>query len=251
MKDKLKSFYNLVYKNVEDRHYSKNLFGRGVPLQVAEVLSELSLKNKTVLEVGCGTGFFAFLAKKAGAKKVVGVDYSNEAIRLAKKNHSLSGLEFYCRDFQKIRGKFDVIVSLGVIEHIDSPIKALRQLKNLLAKNGHLIIVCPNWSNPRGYVLLTLHYLFKSKITLADKHYLTPVEFQNWAEQLKMRLTFRTFDHDWAFGKKMIKDFQRRLPRVLPGNRNVKKLIKWLTNHTQKTEKSSTYNGAIALYHFR
>lgn len=247
----LKKIYNAIYRKGEKGHYSKNLFTKGVPLQVKEALKEIAWKGKEVIDIGCGTGLFAHLVKKAGAKRAVGVDYSKDAIAVAKKSYDTEGIEFYCKDFKKVEGKFDVVVSLGTFEHVDNPLQTLKHFKKLLKKGGSIIIVSPNWTNARGYTLLTLHYLFGAKITLADKHYLTPLEFVGWATKIGMKLDFRTFDYDWGFGQKMIKDFRRRLPRVLPGNKNVVKLIHWLESHVPLVEKQNKFNGALGLYHFR
>ena len=247
----LKKIYDAIYRKGEKRHYSKNLFSQSAPLQVMEPLKELNWKGKDVLDVGCGTGLFSHLVKGKGAKKVTGVDYSKEAIALAKKKYGEEGIEFLCEDFTKIRGKYDAVVSLGTFEHLDNPLSTLKHFKGLLKKNGSIIIVSPNWTNPRGYALLTLYYLFNAKITLADRHYLTPIEFIGWSKAIGMKLNFRTFDYDWGFGEKMIKDFKRRLPRVLPGNRNVKKFIAWLKNHVPSVETPSKFNGALGLYRFR
>lgn len=247
----LKKFYNRVYKKGEAKHYSKNLFKDKVPLQVAEALKEISWRGKTVLDVGCGTGLFAYLTKKAGAARVMGIDYSKEAIALANQSYPMAGLEFYCQDFRKAQGRFDVVVSLGAVEHFADPLAGLKKFKKLLKPGGSIIVVAPNWSNTRGYILLTLHYLFKAPITLADKHYLTPKEFSAWAKKLGMSLRWRTFDQSWGWGEKMIRDFNRRLPKVLPKNKNVRSFIKWLDGHVRFFEKSTKANGAVALYHFR
>jgi len=247
----LKKFYNQVYRKGETKHYSKNLFGDKLPLQVVEALKEISWKGKSALDVGCGTGLFAYLAKRAGAAKVVGVDYSKDGIAAAKKSYKLPGLDFYCKDFKTVKGKFDVVVSLGAIEHFDNPLNGLKKFKKLLKPKGSIIIAAPNWTNPRGYILMTLLHLFNAPITLADKHYLTPTEFSKWSKQLGMKLSWRTFDQSWGFGEKMIKDFRRRLPKVLPKNKNIPQFIKWLDEHVKFFEKDTKSNGAVGLYHFR
>ena len=43
------------------------------------------IKNKNVLDLGCGTGIFSVGAHIAGAKKVIGIDLDEEAIITAKK----------------------------------------------------------------------------------------------------------------------------------------------------------------------
>ena len=50
-----------------------------------EILKETKWKSKKVLDVGCGTGNFALKAAKNGAH-VLGIDFAEEAIKIAKKH---------------------------------------------------------------------------------------------------------------------------------------------------------------------
>ncbi len=255
----LKKIYNKIYKKGEDAHYtSLILSGDKVPPAKAEVLKEISWRGKTVLDAGCGTGELAYLIAKKGARKAVGIDYSKEAIEVAQKKYRSENLVFRADDISNIRGKFDVVVSLGTLEHLNDPVIALRKLKSLLAPGGSLIITCPNWSNPRGYILVALKLLFDAKITLADLHYFTPLEFQKWAKKLKMKLSWKTFEQSWGHGEKMIKDFEKRLPNVLLKDKGFKTdrnrisvFLEWLKYHAVLLEKDVPCGGAVALYHLQ
>lgn len=254
----LKKIYNKIYKKGEKRHFSSLIFsGDKVPPAKLEVLREITWKDKTVLDAGCGTGELAYLIAREGAKKVLGIDYSKEAIALAKKTHRYHGLSFENADLKKVRGKFDIVVSLGTLEHLDKPFEALKKLAGLLTPRGSLIVTCPNWINPRGYILMTLWFLFRAKITLADIHYLTPVEFEEWASRLKLTLSWRTVEQEWGHGEKMIRDFERRLPNVardskLPTDRKkIAEFILWFSKHVVPLEKNNDFSGAVGLYHFR
>ncbi|MEK7083487.1 MAG: class I SAM-dependent methyltransferase, partial [Patescibacteria group bacterium] len=153
MKNKnLAPFYNSVYKKGERKHYTSILLsGDKVPPAKAEVIKEVSWKGKIVLDAGCGTGELAYLIAKKGAKQVIGVDYSQEAIALAERTYRMPNLKFICNDIDSIKGRFDVITTLGTIEHTDDPLSVLKRLKNMLMQKGSLIVTCPNWVNPRGY----------------------------------------------------------------------------------------------------
>ena len=86
-----------------------------------EVLKIVQWSGKKVLDVGCGTGELAFLISKKGAK-VKGIDYSEEGIDIAKKKYRHSNLSYELVDVsKKISGKYDVIVSIGTLEHMDKP----------------------------------------------------------------------------------------------------------------------------------
>ncbi len=259
----LKKFYDKVYKKGERKHYTPLLFsGDKVPPAKLEVLREISWKGKTVLDAGCGTGELASLIAKKGAKKVVGVDYSDDAIAVAQKSWVAPNLEFLKKDINGIKEKFDVVVSLGTLEHLDEPLNALKKLKSFLNPKGSLIITCPNWTNPRGYILQTLRQLFNAKITLADIHYFSPLDFQNFAKKLGMKLTWRTADHDWAQGEKLVADFKRRLPNVLLKDKKfttnpllVAQFISWIEKTIVPIESNppagGPHSGAVGLYHFK
>lgn len=251
----LAPFYNRVYKKGEGRHYTSLLLsGHKAPLAKTEALKEILWKGKTALDAGCGTGQMAYLIARRGAKDVLGIDYSQEAIAAAQKKYRLPNLSFRRADIADLGGKYDAIVMLGTIEHLDRPLAVLRRLKRILAPGGSLIVTCPNWTNPRGYILMTLFHLFGAPVTLADQHYLTPVEFDKWARSLKMKLTWKTVDQDWAHGEKCLRDFARRLPNVLrdshlsPSPAGVDNFLRWLSEHMVAFEKNTRHGGAVGFY---
>ncbi|MBU6390091.1 methyltransferase domain-containing protein [Patescibacteria group bacterium] len=255
----LSAFYDKVYRKGEKKHYTKLLFGKKqtLPIDEAAVAKSVSWKGKTVLDVGCGTGLMAFETARRGAKKVVGVDFSPEAIRAAKETYRLPNLEYRVENVARHKGRYDIIMSLGTLEHMDNPLATLRLLKRRLAKNGAIVITSPNWSNPRGYILQTLRFLFDAPITLADLHYFTPLEFTEFAKKINMRLEWKTFDQDWAQGPKLLKDFARRLPNVLRDMKITGKeketaaFLSWIERHILPLEKPTKWNGATGLYVFR
>ena len=51
------------------------------------------IKNKKVLDMGCGSGRFSFALAKKGAKKVIGVDLGEDGLKVAKKYKKLSGVK--------------------------------------------------------------------------------------------------------------------------------------------------------------
>ena len=220
-----------------------------------EVMKSISWKSKKVLDVGCGTGFFAYRAVKKGSQ-VLGIDYSIEAIEIAKSQYSHPNLEFKNIDVSKIKEKFDVIVSNGTLEHMDEPLKTLKLFKKHLNSKGCIIITSPNWTNPRGYMLLTLWYLFKAPITLADLHYFTLIDFQNFAKKLGMKLIWKTFDRSWSHGDVLISDFKKRLPNVLhdarlPSNeKQIDFFIQWIKTNITPLNNDLPHSGATGLYVF-
>ncbi|MBT8184994.1 MAG: class I SAM-dependent methyltransferase [Eudoraea sp.] len=98
--------------------------------------------NKTLLDIGAGTGDFLRSAKKRGWK-VKGVEPNKAARnRAAKKELQLYEDLDSCRD-----QKFEVITLWHVLEHLPDLENQVSQIAALLEKNGTLIIAVPNFKS--------------------------------------------------------------------------------------------------------
>ncbi|WP_233560235.1 class I SAM-dependent methyltransferase [Oleomonas cavernae] len=89
------------------------------------------LTGKTVLDLGCNTGYFCFEAVKRGAARVVGYDHSPAAIKRARLLADCLGatVEFEVRDLNTfpVVEKFDYILCLNVLHHLDNPLLVIEQ----------------------------------------------------------------------------------------------------------------------------
>ncbi|MEW6661067.1 MAG: class I SAM-dependent methyltransferase [Bacillota bacterium] len=110
------------------------------------LLAQSLFKGKKVLDAGCGAGYgSAFLAVN-GAKAVVGIDLSPEAINYAKINFQAANLTFQvgdCCDLKFPRNSFDAVVALEIIEHLNQYLQFLAEVKRAL-KPGGLLLVSTN-----------------------------------------------------------------------------------------------------------
>jgi len=98
-----------------------------VRMNAALELLKPHLTGRTILDVGCATGRFAFQLLKAGAAKVYGVDISPDAIQIANTQRVQAGmedrLEFTVADVvhpDNPLPKSDLVAALGVIEYFDA-----------------------------------------------------------------------------------------------------------------------------------
>jgi tRNA (mo5U34)-methyltransferase len=104
------------------------------------------LPNRTVLDVGCGSGYHMWRMLGAGARRVVGIDPSPlflcqfEAIkRLAGEQHPVHLLPLGIEELPPLDA-FDTVFSMGVLYHRRSPIDHLLQLRDQLRTGGELVL---------------------------------------------------------------------------------------------------------------
>ena len=102
------------------------------------------LKPKTILDAGCGEGFVLSLLLEHSIKaKMTGIDISSEAIKIAKSNNRKMSLlkgDIYGLSFDD--NAFDLVLCSEVLEHLDDPRKALKELKRVSKK--YLLLSVPN-----------------------------------------------------------------------------------------------------------
>ena len=112
------------------------------------------------LDAGCGSGYGTFFLAAQGAKGVIGVDVSKEAIRHAHVKYRLDSLDFEIMDVRRLALKddcFATVISFDVMEHMKGMDQDLfcSELARILRVTGSAYIGCPNAS--RSQVLNPFH----------------------------------------------------------------------------------------------
>ncbi len=101
-----------------------------------------------VLELGCGIGTSAALLANARKIRLTATDISGKFIRFAKAKNRNGRIRFEQQDCTNLTYKdntFDVVTSMGMLEHVPKPLRAIDEMVRVLKNNGTLIIVFPNW----------------------------------------------------------------------------------------------------------
>lgn len=100
----------------------------------------------TVLDIGCGAGDLSYTLSRAGFT-VTGIDFSEEAIRACRLRFADSvaadRLSFRRDDLFQIDEKFDLVVMMEVLEHIEDDLGALKAVHDLLSPGGTVLLSVP------------------------------------------------------------------------------------------------------------
>lgn len=117
------------------------------------------IKNKKIVDFGCGHGNFLFSCLYHGAIKCDGIDYGNESIKYAKKISKKlnfkNEINFYCRSIYKSNLKknfYDFAIQNGVFHHMDNETKAYKEMYRVLKKNGYCWIYTDGGGGIRDFV---------------------------------------------------------------------------------------------------
>ena len=130
-----------------------------------------SFKEKDVLDVGCGAGRNSFWAIKAGAAKCTAIDIDKRSLEASNRNlRDISEISVEKRSAYEIgyEKAFDIAFSIGVIHHLEFPLKALKQMREAVRPGGRVLIWVYGKENMGWYIkiLNPLRKLIFSKLPL-------------------------------------------------------------------------------------
>ena len=105
------------------------------------------LKKVSILDIGCGGGLLSEPMSKLGAD-VTGIDASSKNINVAKihaKKNDLN-IKYYCASPENLKTekKFDVILNMEIVEHVENIDFFLKSCSSLLKKNGIMFVATIN-----------------------------------------------------------------------------------------------------------
>ena len=108
---------------------------------------KLPLKDIKILDIGCGGGLLSEPLARLGAA-VTGIDASDRNIKIAKMHLKKSNLDidYYCSSPEKFvaKEKFDVVLNMEIVEHVDNVDFFLLKSSELLKNNGLMFIATLN-----------------------------------------------------------------------------------------------------------
>ncbi len=118
------------------------------------IINNFKLKNKSkpllgikILDIGCGGGLLSEPMSRMGAN-VTGIDASDKNIKIAKLHSKKNKLKinYLCSSPEKLKieRKFDVILNMEIVEHVEDIDFFLKSCSKLLKKNGLMFVATIN-----------------------------------------------------------------------------------------------------------
>lgn len=144
-----------------------------------EFLRLPDLRDKTFLDVGCGSGLFSYAASELGAKRIVSFDldpFSVECCRYLRAKAKdperwevLSG-SILDREFLAPIGTFDVVYAWGVLHHTGRMWDAIANSAQLVNPNGYLYLALYNKITGRNGSASWIHSFWLSVKKFYNAH---------------------------------------------------------------------------------
>ena len=142
---------NILFENMLDKYmtYSCAYWKNTNKLEDAQeaklklICDKIYLKpGMTLLDVGCGWGSLMKYAAQHYGTKCVGITLSQDQVDLGSKLCKGFPIEFHLMDYRDISGKYDCIVSVGMIEHVGSKnYRKFFTIMNNCLKDGGLFLL--------------------------------------------------------------------------------------------------------------
>ena len=157
------------------------------PVRTHFIKNNVNLKNKSLIDVGCGGGLLCenLISEKT---KVKGIDMSNDSIEIAKTHQALNNLNIDYETtsieelIKKSKIRYDVLTCLELIEHVPDPEKLIKDCIAITKKESDLFFSTLN-RNLVSYLvsIIGAEYIFNilPRGTHDYKSFIKPSEFCN------------------------------------------------------------------------
>lgn len=117
---------------------TSRFFRKSIKKRFLKTIQECSpVEGKTILDIGCGSGQYTTALARAGAKNVLGIDFSQKMIELAEERAERLNVqdrcEFVIEDFlnYEFSNSFDYSIATGFMEYVSEPIQTVSKIVKL------------------------------------------------------------------------------------------------------------------------
>ena len=167
------------------------------PLRLEYIDRRSSLKDKTIVDIGCGGGILAESMALKGAD-VLGIDMGEAPLSVAQLHKLETGAKL---DYLQITaeelaeqeaGQYDVVTCMEMLEHVPDPSSVIAACSKLVKPGGHVFFSTIN-RNPKSYLfaIVGAEYILQMlpKGTHDYSKFIKPSELESWARAADLHLS--------------------------------------------------------------
>jgi len=166
-------------KNILEEKPTEELHGR--TLFNSRFMSDSDIRNRKILDIGCGFGWFELHAIKRGAAYIEGIELTRDDLKTAKRYIGNAGIAFRVGNAMELPYKdssFDTVVSWEVLEHLpeNSEARMFKEVRRVLKERGVFYLSVPNDSffckllDPAWWLIGHRHYSKSTLVSLAENN---------------------------------------------------------------------------------
>ena len=166
------------------------------PVRLQYVKERVTLRDATVLDVGCGGGLLSEALAKEGAK-VTALDLAPELIKVAKLHRLESGVavDYRLQSVEALAaeqpGSFDAITCMEMLEHVPDPSAIIAACASLLKPGGQLFLSTLN-RTPAAFALAIVGAEYVARLLPKGTHqyqdFIKPAELAAWLRAADLQL---------------------------------------------------------------
>jgi len=151
-----------------------------------------------ILDIGCATGRLLYLLKERGFAHVAGLDPSPACAEAARRLYGVQVRRGSMTEFPELDAPSDLVILIGVLEHIRDLDSAMRRIRSVVAESGVVYVEVPNaigfdrWPNAPFQDFSIEHINFFSPISLENlfaRYRFQPTFWKEHAREQSYRTT--------------------------------------------------------------
>jgi 2-polyprenyl-6-hydroxyphenyl methylase/3-demethylubiquinone-9 3-methyltransferase len=175
--------------------------------------NEKPFKNLSILDIGCGGGLLSEPISRLGAN-ITGIDASEKNINAAKIHAKQNNLKinYFCNSPENFKTdkKFDVILNMEIVEHVEDVDFFIKKSSELLKKNGLMFIATLN-RTLKSYIFAIVGAEYVLRWLPIGTHewnkFITPKELTDFGEKNSLQsdnidgMVFNPINNVWKVSK--------------------------------------------------
>jgi malonyl-CoA O-methyltransferase len=139
--------YRLWAPSYDDRAHNAVLFLE--EMEILPLFDKLAFKDKSVIDLGCGTGRHMGHIRNRNPRRIVGVDFSNAMLSIARQRTDSSEacfIEANIEEMPLVDSLFDIGIASLVLSHVKDMKQALGEVSRILKPGATLLIADLHWT---------------------------------------------------------------------------------------------------------